>query len=636
MANYNKDYMAAYKQYGQSMIAGGGGSNMSGTGSSTMQVFNATRDDNDKPSKGLAAKPTTTTTKEDKPSFWDRITSVFEQNEVDVTNVYKPSVDPAKIYNQPLYTKVPEASDYVYRADMSERTQDMVEQAMGYEKPQLGQLQLLDTSNMTQEEKDRFAPLIKLADDIRNENITTTELPPIEEDLSSRITNIRDVRYDSALEGKTSEEEISAAIGAALDAVDPETGQKILSAEDVAERNKPESQGLMSRPSFTESQPEDSMLGGVFNIIPDAFQVSNWLTGGNQLDGKQGEKPSSEPELGPEQGPVLYPSNERSVITYARDVYPDNPKAAAALAATIQFEGMENPEEDVSSYNWNNITSSNSPAGWLKGSITSSNKPWAKKRTSKLYQLYGGKPKTDADGNTIPLTREPTKEEIKAVQTKLKERGFYKGAIDGIFGKGSKAALKEFQGIENSNLETLSSDYPKMPENGELDRYTAMFFDIELRLKDHKGSPMIEYEKPTNPVVPAGEKVVDITYNPYYRANGYSDQLGDVSKEGLEGNTPGAGTFRGRGPIQITNKTMYEKLRQKVRSETGVDIMRNPSAVANDLNVSKAATVAFLNEVGFDKLSPKQALKVINPQMPNSKLNERLKAYNKYLKAMKE
>lgn len=197
MANYNKDYMAVYKQYGQSMMAGGGGSNMSGTGSSTMQVFNATRDDNDKPSKGLAAKPTTTTTtKEDKPSFWDRITSLFQDNEVDVTNVYKPSVDPAKIYNQPLSTKVPEASDYVYRADMSERTQDMVEQAMGYEKPQLGQLQMIGQGQMTEEEKKKFAPLIKLADDIRNENITSTALPAI---LSNN--QIRDLAFKAIEEG---------------------------------------------------------------------------------------------------------------------------------------------------------------------------------------------------------------------------------------------------------------------------------------------------------------------------------------------------------------------------------------------------------------------------------------------------
>jgi len=571
---------------------------------------------------------------------------------------------------------------------MQEQAQDLVEQAMGYEPP-LAQmtpdrrvwdyekysslssedkdkaaeaLQIVGERKMTPSEIKQFQPLIDMANEIANETITVEELAPltqmdqeaklkdilevIESGGLSRMTNIREVRSDGNKMDPSYWDKVFS------EGYDPMTGkpygQTDLFPEDQPPEDyneadyidvspsaeAPEQQGLMSRPSFTESQPEDSMLGGLFNVIPDAFQVSNWLTGGNQLDGTQGEEPSPEPELGPEQGPILYPSNERSVITYARDIYPDNPKAAAALAATIQFEGMEKAEEDVSSYSWKNITSSSSPAGWLKKSITDSNKPWAKKRTNKLYQLYGGKPKTDADGNTIPLTREPTKEELKAVQRELKKRGLYKGAIDGIFGRGSKAALKEFQGIQNSTA--LSGDYPKMPENGDLDEYTAMFFDVELRLHDHKGSPMIEYERPTNPVVPAGEKVVDITYNPYYRANGYSDQLRDVSKEGLEGNTPGAGTFRGRGPVQITNKTMYEKLSNKVLSETGVDIMRNPSAVANDLAVSKAATAAFLNEVGFDKLSPKEALKVINPQMPSSKLNKRLEAYEKYLEEMQE
>jgi GH24 family phage-related lysozyme (muramidase) len=186
MANYNANAMAAYKQYGQSMIAGGGGSNMSGTGSSTMQVFNAMRDDDDKPS-GLAAKPTTT--KDKKPSFWDRITSVFQQNEVDVTNVYKPSVDPSKVYTQKMFEMVPSASDYVYRAEMSDQTQDMVEQAMGYEVPKLGQLQMIGEGPMTAEEQKQFGPLMKMADDIRNPNITTEELPDVVLDQDAAVTD---------------------------------------------------------------------------------------------------------------------------------------------------------------------------------------------------------------------------------------------------------------------------------------------------------------------------------------------------------------------------------------------------------------------------------------------------------------
>jgi peptidoglycan hydrolase-like protein with peptidoglycan-binding domain len=713
MADYNPKTVSAYQQYASSMKAGGGGTNLSGSGAKAppkMQTEYGMRKGLGSPTSRLDKKGYTPTTSLSTASGRDYVDNVSSEKDL-------PSANPAAIlysaaananiaagvtqtpspltpmngmslYSlQKMTEVVPQVTPYLYRMDMQEQAQDLVEQAMGYEPP-LAQmtpnrnvwdyekfsslssedqdkaaeaLQIVGERKMTPSEIKQFQPLIDMANEIANETITVEELAPltqmdqeaklkdilevIESGGLSRISNIREVRSDNAVDPFTglpigNNELGYVPTGSIEDAVrkaynlDEEDYNEADYVDVSPSAEAPEQQGLMSRPSFTESQPEDSMLGGLFNVIPDAFQVSNWLTGGNQLDGTQGEEPSPEPELGPEQGPILYPSNERSVITYARDIYPDNPKAAAALAATIQFEGMENAEEDVSSYSWKNITSSSSPAGWLKKSITDSNKPWAKKRTNKLYQLYGGKPKTDADGNTIPLTREPTKEELKAVQRQLKERGLYKGAIDGIFGRGSKAALKEFQGIQNSTA--LSGDYPKMPENGSLDEYTAMFFDVELRLYDHKGSPMIEYERPTNPVVPAGEKVVDITYNPYYRANGYSDQLRDVSKEGLEGNTPGAGTFRGRGPVQITNKTMYEKLRNKVRSETGVDIMRNPSAVANDLAVSKAATAAFLNEVGFDKLSPKEALKVINPLMPSSKLNKRLEAYEKYLEEMQD
>ena len=629
-----KTMASAYRQYAQTRSA----SNASTSSSS----------------KGLGSPSVKTTTpkqqEEKKPSIMERFIGAFSSSGGSIKLDQK-RPDPLRVYDMP---NMQEIQDYNTRTNVTDalyEAQGTINQAYT---PQMRS----ETRPMTAEEIKKFAPVKELSEKgITVEQLSSMDAPMQKATLESLgITNAKFVSsamenmYPMSLQEFDQMTMDSVVRGTPRremppvprpENVDPETGQPIQSmadvvATDVAQTVQPAtpSAGLMSRTSFTESQPEDSILGGLFNVIPDAFQVSNWLTGGNKLDGTQGEKVSDTTESRPEQGPVLYPSNERSVITYARDIYPDNPKAAAALAATIQFEGMENAEEDVSKYSWKNITNSSSPAGWLKKSITDNNKPWAKKRTNKLYELYGGKPKKDAEGNTIPLTREPTKEELKAVQTKLKERGFYNGAIDGVFGRGSKAALKKFQGIENSKLETMSGDYPKMPENGELDRYTAMFFDLELYLKDHEGNVMIEFERPTNPVVPAGEKVVDITYNPYYRANGYIDELGDVSKEGLDGNTPGAGTFRGRGPVQLTNKAMYEKLRDKVLSETGVDIVKNPSAVANDLYVSRVATEAFLNEVGFDKLSPREALKVINPQMPEEKMNKRLEVYEKYLKEM--
>lgn len=255
MADYNPNYMAAYKQYGESMIAGGGGSNLSGTGSSTMQIWNYGNDNDDRPT-GLASRPQQTTTQEDdKPSFWDRITSLFEQNEVDVTNVYQPSVNPAAVYDGSAF-QVDDVSDYVYRAEMSEQTQDVVEQAMGYEKPQLGQLQLLDTRAMTEKEKERLGPLINLADDIRNQNITTTELPPIEgEEQSSLMDALMEGQPTAGLMSRPSSftgesvqvasnipnwmqdmsaiELTNALVGIKEGTVDPETGQRIQSAEDV-------------------------------------------------------------------------------------------------------------------------------------------------------------------------------------------------------------------------------------------------------------------------------------------------------------------------------------------------------------------------------------------------------------------
>ena len=44
-------------------------------------------------------------------------------------------------------------------------------------------------------------------------------------------------------------------------------------------------------------------------------------------------------------------------------------------------------------------------------------------------------------------------QDAKLIQTRLAESGFYKGRIDGIWGKGSKAALKAFKenSLENSD-----------------------------------------------------------------------------------------------------------------------------------------------------------------------------------------
>ena len=381
--------------------------------------------------------------------------------------------------------------------------------------------------------------------------------------------------------------------------------------------------GLMSAPDV---ESESGVSVGGADAATDMYPTQGLMSPPVQDTVSEVDTDTAEPAGGTEeglmQGPELYPSNEGSVKTYARDMYPDNPQAAAALAATIQFEGMERSEEDVSRYSWGNITNSNSAAGFLKPSITNSNKPWARKRTAVLYKLYGGKPVTDAEGNKVPLTSALTDSEEKSIQNTLKKAGFYKGAIDGAFGTNSKKALKAWQ---KANDITVS---------GKLDTPTLTALGLDKTMKDHEGNILYEYNLPTKITVPSGEKVVDVTYNPYYRANGYEDTKVDISKEGSAGNTPGAGTYRGRGPIQITGKAVYERLAPIVEEATGVNILENPEAIVDNLEVSRAATKAYLDDVGFENLSVDAMLKVINPNKPKI-VSVRKPAYLKYLEAMK-
>ena len=102
-------------------------------------------------------------------------------------------------------------------------------------------------------------PLYDFAEDMANPSITKTELPPMSPDEQAALGEaIRKAAEDATLLTKRSNIEYVSSSGDRTDAsywdrvfsgeaetdVDPETGQQIMSAEDVAER-----QGLMSRPA---------------------------------------------------------------------------------------------------------------------------------------------------------------------------------------------------------------------------------------------------------------------------------------------------------------------------------------------------------------------------------------------------
>lgn len=184
--SYNKDAMAAYKQYGQSMIAGGGGRNMSGLGarSSTSSMTTA-------PSGPVDF--TTIDTKTGKQTKVATITDYGSDNDDGPTVLYtkaanaataagvdlakaaaKPSVDPKLLYNEPRFNIEQQATkieDYLRGTAI----EDALYEAQGFEKPYTG-LYIAEDRPMTEAELQKYKPLIDMADDIMNENITVEEL----------------------------------------------------------------------------------------------------------------------------------------------------------------------------------------------------------------------------------------------------------------------------------------------------------------------------------------------------------------------------------------------------------------------------------------------------------------------------
>ena len=268
MADYNPKTVAAYQQYASTMKAGGGGTNLSGTGAKAppkMQTEYGNRKGLGSPTSRLDKKGYTPTTSLSTASGIEYIDNVSSEKDL-------PSANPAAIlysaaananmaagvtqtpspltpmngmslYSLKKMTEVvPQVTPYLYRVDMQEQAQDLVEQAMGYEPP-LAQMtpnrQVWDYekySSLSSEEKDKaaealqivgerkmtpaeikqFQPLIDMANEIANETITVEELAPltqmdqeaklkdilqvIESGGLNRITNIREVRSDNAVD----------------------------------------------------------------------------------------------------------------------------------------------------------------------------------------------------------------------------------------------------------------------------------------------------------------------------------------------------------------------------------------------------------------------------------------------------
>jgi len=184
--SYNKNAMAAYQQYGQTMTASGGGRNMSGLGaksstSSMTSVPDGPVDFTTIDTKtGKQTKVATITdygnNNDDGPSvLYAKAANAATAAGVDLVKAAaKPSVDPKRLYSEPRFNIEQQATkieDYL----RGTAVQDALIEAQGFEKPYTG-LYVAEDRPMTEAELQKYKPLIDMADDIMNENITVEEL----------------------------------------------------------------------------------------------------------------------------------------------------------------------------------------------------------------------------------------------------------------------------------------------------------------------------------------------------------------------------------------------------------------------------------------------------------------------------
>jgi len=183
--SYNQNAMAAYQQYGQTMTASGGGRNMSGLGarSSTSSMTS------------VPSGPVDFTTIDTKTGKQTKVATITDYGDDDngptvlytnaanaataagvdlVKAAAKPSVDPKLLYSEPRFNIEQQATkieDYLRGTAI----EDALYEAQGFEKPYTG-LYVVEDRPMTEAELQKYKPLIDMADDVMNENITVEEL----------------------------------------------------------------------------------------------------------------------------------------------------------------------------------------------------------------------------------------------------------------------------------------------------------------------------------------------------------------------------------------------------------------------------------------------------------------------------
>ncbi len=212
-------------------------------------------------------------------------------------------------------------------------------------------------------------------------------------------------------------------------------------------------------------------------------------------------------------------------------------------------------------------------------------------------------------------------EEVKRLQSRLKELGFSPGAIDGDFGSATDAAVRAFQAskgllvdgiVGQRTLAMLNTDVEPDPplaiEGVTVDRVSQMFPDtrranIEANLPfvldslvegDLADKPMVLMALATIRAETAGFVPIDEGRSRFNTSpGGHPFDLYDNRRDLGNQGPPDGERFKGRGYIQLTGRDNYRRISQKIGM--GDRLVEDPD-LANDPTTAARILTAFLKD----------------------------------------
>jgi predicted chitinase len=368
--SYNINAMAAYQQYGQSMTASGGGRNMSGLGarSSTSSMTTAPSDPVDfttidtKTGKQTKVATITDYGNDDGPTvLYTKAANAATAAGVDLAKAAaKPFVDASLIYSEPRFNIEQQATkieDYLRGTAIA----DSLYEAQGFEKPYSG-LYIEEDRPMSEAELQKYKPLIDMADDVMNENITVEELGDMDREDQEAflraigVQGLGPAKRDTVFVGgdfdvaTTEEEFVRDLLNQGLTKRDASYWDKL---SDFQRQKEEAEEDVVDATASVSSEAEDLALVPTRATTPTSEKETTEEfnerrrrerglmsrpegTGelaGRILDGKDGDLTESYASY---VTPFDVTNNE--IYEYAKEALPDSRLEAAALIATIEAE----------------------------------------------------------------------------------------------------------------------------------------------------------------------------------------------------------------------------------------------------------------------------------------------------------